>query len=174
MASLWEMNRNERILWEWLMDEEKPEDAVIDTIECNEAEMGEKLASYAHIISNGEDEVAALMAKAESMQSKVDEIKAHAKTIENKMNRMRELAGESMNLMGFEKLEANGVRMSMRAYGGGSVNITDAAAIQDKYLVPQPAKIDKKALLKAMKEAGFTELPGAEFIAPVKKFTFKF
>lgn len=174
MASLFEMNRNERILWEWLMDEEKPEDAVIDTIECNEAEMGEKLAGYAHVISNGEDEVAALLARAESMQQKVDEIKAHAKTIKNKMNRMRELAGESMNLMGFNKLEVNGVRMSMRAYGDGSINITDAALVQERFLIPQPAKIDKKAIMKEMKEQGLNILPGAELISPVKKFTFKF
>ena len=174
MASLFEMNRNERIMWEWLLDEEKPEDAVIDTIECNEAEMGEKLASYAHVISNAEDEVASLLARAKSMQEKVDEIKAHAKSIENKMNRMRELAGESMNLMGFSKLEVNGVRMSMRAYGSGSINITDAALVQDRFLIPQPAKIDREAIKKAMKEQGISEMPGAELIAPVKKFTFKF
>lgn len=173
MSSLYELNKNESILWDWLIDEEKPEDAVIDTIECNEEEIMSKLVGYTHVITNADVEAEALEARAEAMQKKVDEVKNHAKSIRNKIDRMKDLAGQAMTNMGKEKFERDGVKISMRAYGGGSVAITSPELIEERFLVPQPAKVDKKAIMAAMKEAGVTELPGATLVAPEKKFTFK-
>ena len=173
-VTLNELIGNEIQLWNWLVDEEKPEDAVLDAFEFNEEGISHKLASYARVISNGEDEVAAMLAKADSMQKKVDALKASAKAMQNKMDRMSERAADAMKIMGVKKLESDGVKMRIQAYGDGSVEVTDPSVIDDRFLIPQDPKIDRKALKAWMKEQGVAEILGAKYSAPVEKFKFKF
>lgn len=161
-------------LWMKLDEAETPEeaDACCDTIDSIEALQEDKVVAYAHVLRKLDIEIKVSEARQKAMQDEVDAVKKHTQALENKRKRIQEMAGETMNVMGRTKLELDGVRMSMRTYGGGSVNIVDADRIPEEYLIPQPSKVDKKAILAALKETG--DVPGCELVAPTPKFDFKF
>lgn len=173
-TSAFQLNQMAYQMWSRLESAETEEevDACCDTIESIECLQEDKLVAYCHVMRNMAVDIAAEKARAQAMQEEVDRVKARAQAMENKRERLAKMAGEMMGLMGRTKLEADGVKMSMRKYGGGSVAVRDETLIPAEYFVPQPAKLDKKAIMAALKEAG--SVPGCELVEPTPKFEYRF
>lgn len=149
--SLFEMTEQARYLYNLLENEEIDNQTLEDTLESIGA--NEKLESYTYIQKQFEADLAAYKNEKERIEKKM-------KTCQNAIERMKSAVLEFMNVTGQKKAKAGTFDLSIRAFE--SVNITDESKISEEWLKPQPPKIDKAAIKKALKEG--MSVDGAEIV----------
>ena len=154
MATLYEMTENAKILYELLQAEEIDEQTIADTLEA----MGidEKLESYGKIIRQ-------MQADADMFKSELDRLSVKKKSADNAVERMKKAVKDFMEASGQEKAKAGAFSFYLAATQ--SVNITDEKILPADYLIPQPDKIDKNGIKKALKDG--VEIAGAELVTNV-------
>jgi hypothetical protein len=96
---------------------------------------------------------------AEALKSRLSEMHERLKRIEATAEKKRQVALAAMEEADIEKILEPDFTVSLRAVSPGVV-ITSEQDIPEWFWIPQPAKLDKRALLEAMK-AG-TAVTGAE------------
>lgn len=110
------------------------------------------------------DAAVARIAEIDALSLGIKEMIAAANARNDRLGRQKQSIRDAIqSAMGVARLsrhEAPAGSVSMRSVPP-SVVITDEGMVPDKYKVPQPPKIDKRALLAALKEGG-TGIPGAE------------
>ena len=151
MASLYEMTQDVLYLQSLLEDGDIDEQTYHDSVEsmCVDG----KIKNICGMMKN-------LEAKAAAYKAEEDRMAKRRRTIENSIGRLKDSLLNFMLCSNSKKVEAG-------VFTGGlgsstSVNVTDASHIPDEYLTPQPPKIDKTALGKALK-AG-KEIEGVELV----------
>lgn len=154
MATLYEMTENAKILYELLQAEEIDEQTIADTLEAMGVD--EKLESYGKIIRQ-------MQADAEMFKAELDRLSAKKKSADNAVERMKKAVKDFMEASGQEKAKA-GV-FSFYLASTQAVSITDEKSIPVDYLIPQPDKIDKNGIKKALKDG--IEIAGAELVTNV-------
>jgi transcriptional regulator of heat shock response len=80
------------------------------------------------------------------------------KSLENKISSIKEYLQNQMEVAGLNKVKRPTITISIQA-NPPSVKVMDESLIPSTYMVPQPSKIDKRAILTALKEGEF--IPGA-------------
>jgi transcriptional regulator of heat shock response len=80
------------------------------------------------------------------------------KALENKISSIKEYLQNQMEVAGLNKVKRPTITISIQA-NPPSVEVMDESLIPSTYMVPQPSKIDKRAILTALKEGEF--IPGA-------------
>lgn len=96
---------------------------------------------------------------ASAIRGRLDEMEGRLRRIENRVARKRELALTAMSEAGIDKILAPDVTIALRPTPP-AVLIDDEALIPDQFKVPQPAKLDRRKVLDALKSGA--DVPGAE------------
>lgn len=151
MSTLYEMTAQASALYELLQNEEIDAQTFTDTLEAIGAE--EKIESYCHVIKE-------LQGDFEKFKAESDRLTARMKTAKNGIDRMKESLLTFLKVSGQNKVKAGTFAVSIGT--SKQTNILDEALIPAEYKTPQPDKIDKTAIKKAI-ESG-QAVSGAEII----------
>ena len=151
MATLYQMTAHASELYELLQNEEIDEQTFKDTLEAIGTE--EKIEGYCQIIKN-------LQADLDMFKVEADRIADRMKPIKNNIDRMKDSLLAFLRASGQDKVKAGTFSVSIGT--SKQINILDEALIPNEYKTPQPDKIDKTAIKKAI-ESGVVVL-GAEII----------
>ena len=98
-----------------------------------------------------------------AIKGRLDDLKTRLARFEHREATKRDVARAAMEQTGLTKLIEPDCTISLRA-APVSLSITDEGALPEGFWVPQAAKLDKVAVLNALK-AG-TSIPGAELSNP--------
>ena len=151
MSTLYEMTLQASQLYELLQNEDIDEQVFLDTLEA--IGTNEKIESYCHVIKE-------LQADFDKFKAEADRLTARMKTTKNGIDRMKESLLTFLRLSGQAKVKAGTFSVSIGT--SKQTNILDEALIPTEYKTPQPDKIDKAAIKKAI-ESG-VDVAGAEII----------
>lgn len=149
MATLYEMTEQGRELYEMLEAGEIDEEVFKDTLEA--IGVNEKIDTYCQIIRQRK-------ADAEMYKAEKERLYAKQKAAENDAERMRTALMEFMNSTGQTKTKTQLFSCSISSRQ--VCQIIDESSIPAEYRTPQPDKIEKTDILKALKAGA--EIPGAE------------
>ena len=127
-------------LYEMLQADEIDEQAYNDTMEGIGAD--EKLEDYIYVIKQCEADNVAI-------KTEIDRLKTNKEKNDKAIERMKKAVVDFMNATGQKKANAGTFKLSLRK--SESTLITDETKIPSEYLVPQPPKVDKTAIKKAIK-----------------------
>ena len=151
MSTLYQMTAQAGELYELLQGEIIDEQTFKDTLEAIGTE--EKIEGYCQVIKN-------LQADLDMFKAEADRIADRMKPIKNNIDRMKESLLAFLKVSGQDKVKAGTFAVSIGT--SKATNILDEALIPTEYKTPQPDKIDKTAIKKAI-ESGLT-VAGAEII----------
>lgn len=148
MATLYELAEAEKQLIELFELDDIDERTLNDTIEG--LDIGGKLEDYCFVLRQ-------LEADQKDFKAEADFFAAKAKRAENGIKRLKNGILNYMQRTNKSKAEAGLFKISTRE--SKAVNIFDEAQIPAQFLIPQPPKIDKAAIKKAIN--GGEEVTGA-------------
>jgi hypothetical protein len=123
-----------------------------DTLEGIEYDLEEKADNYAKIIRNITSDIEGLKVEKERLTDKGKALEAKIKTLKSNLE-------QSMLITNKKKFKTPYFNFNIQK-NPPSVNILDKDKIPDKYFIAQDPKIDRKALLKDLKEG--IEVDGVE------------
>ena len=112
-----------------------------DTLEAMDfaAEIEDKAEGYAKVITMLQGDV-------KQCREEKKRIAENRKTMENKIQRMKDRLQEAMEYTGHTKIKTPLFSLSVQNNPPG-VSIPDESAVPEAYRIPQPAKVDKKKIL---------------------------
>lgn len=151
MSTLYQMTAQASELYELLQNEEIDEQVFLDTLDAIGTE--EKIEGYCQVIKE-------LQGDFEKYKTEADRLMARMKTAKNNIDRMKDSLLAFLKATGQSKVKAGTFVVSIGT--SKQTNILDEALIPTEYKIPQPDKIDKTAIKKAI-ESGEV-VSGAEII----------
>lgn len=151
MSTLYQMTAQASELYELLQNEEIDEQVFKDTLDA--IGTNEKIEGYCQVIKE-------LQGDFEKYKAEADRLMARMKTAKNSIDRMKDSLLSFLRATGQSKVKAGTFAVSIGT--SKATNILDEALIPAEYKTPQPDKIDKTAIKKAI-ESG-VEVAGAEII----------
>lgn len=119
---------------------------LLDMIDAIQDDIGDKGEAYARVLRN-------LSAQRDAYKAEADRLTKKAKASEKAMEGLKAQLLSAMQRVGANKLETSIGKWSVRL-NPWSVDVLDVDAVPAEYHVPQPDKIDKRAILAAFKETG--------------------
>lgn len=149
--NLFELTGNALALQEMLESGEIDEQTFTDTLES--LNIDGKIEAVIHVIKN-------LEAKAEACKKVKDEFAAKQKAAENGVQRLKDNLLTYLQATEQKKLEAGLFTVSRSSSESCEIIFEDM--IPDDYMIPQPPKIDKAGIKKAIKNG--EEIAGAKLI----------
>ena len=138
---LYELAQNYAQLLE--MAEEMESDALVDTLEALQGEIEEKAENIAKLVKN-------LEADAKIIKEEEQRLAERRRAIEAKIERLKTYLQEQLEVAGLQKVKRPTITVAIQA-NPPSVEISDEKLIPSEFMIPQPAKIDKKAILERLK-----------------------
>lgn len=151
MATLYEMTAQASELYELLQNEEIDEQTFLDTLEAIGTE--EKVEGYCQVIKE-------LQADLDKFKAESDRLAARMKTTKNGIDRMKNSLLTFLSASGQSKVKAGTFSVSVGT--SKQTNILDESLIPAEFKIPQPDKIDKKAIKDAIENGQAIE--GAEIV----------
>lgn len=144
--NLFEMTVAASELYALLTNGEIDEQIFEDTL----AAMGtaEKLESYCKVIRQ-------LEADAEMLKAEKDRIEKKKKTAENSIDRMKKAVADFMNAQGTKKATAGTFTVALSE--SKAVKVLDESKVPEMFFVKQDPKIDKKTILKLLRDGKTVE-----------------
>lgn len=139
MASLYEMTAQASQLYELLQSEMIDEQTFNDTLEA--IGTGEKVEGYCQVIKE-------LQGDFDKFKAESDRLAARMKTTTNAINRMKDSLLTFLKVSGQNKVKAGTFTVSIGT--STQTNILDEKLIPTEFKTPQPDKIDKTAIKKAI------------------------
>ena len=157
MARLYELTDEYIALCAQLDDCQCAEEAqeILDAITNVEADIVCKAENYARIILNKGAEASGYDAEIKRLQGK-------KKAAEAAQERLKEYIAYAMEIAGAEKLTTP-IGVWKKRVNPPSVQVLEESDIPAEYMIPQPPKIDKKAILQAYKNTGEI-IPGVDIV----------
>lgn len=146
--NLYQITQSTQQLLEMLSEGEIPEDVYKDTVDSLGAENA--IDDVVKAIRNKQ-------AEAEAFKAEADRLTEKKQAAEKAVDSMKKLILDYMRATDQKKTGTGLFTVSRRS--SKSCELTDEAKIPEQYLIPQPAKIDKKAILAELKEG--KEIAGA-------------
>lgn len=126
-----------------MVDDEADIEAIQDTLEGLEGMITDKAESIAKLIKSIEADEQAIKAEEERLYNR-------RKALENRRNSIKEYLESQLIVAGIDKVKGTMFTIAIQN-NPPSVNIRDDATVPDKYYVPQPPKLDKRALIEDLK-----------------------
>ena len=124
---------------------------LLDTLE-GETNLHEALLAIA-------DRVMELKGQAAGVKARIEDLTERKTRLEKSAETLRTVILQAMDTAGLKTVPGDCVTLSMRDTPPGLI-VSDEAVIPASYWLPQPPKLDKKALLAALKDK--KDAPGAE------------
>lgn len=147
MATLYELTADYQQLLELVEDPEIDPQVIEDTLEGLSGEIEDKADGYAKVIRQLEANVLALRMEEERLARK-------RRVIDSNIDRMKKSLETAMRITNKPKFQTELFSFNIRK-NPASVVITDESRVTHDYLIPQPPKVDKKAIKAAINE-GFS------------------
>lgn len=126
-----------------LEEDDMDPDVLRDTLEGLQGEIGDKAEAIAKVMRSIEAEEAALKAEEDRLANR-------RRSLENKRVSMKGYLETQLQLAGLDKIKGSIFTIALQN-NPPSVSIQDDAVIPETYYIPQPAKLDKKALMDDLK-----------------------
>lgn len=126
------------------MAEEVDVDTLKDTLESIQESIEEKAQNTAKLIKSMEVDTKALKEEEQRLADR-------RKSLENKISSIKEYLQTQLEIAGIDKVKGPILTVSIQN-NPPSVFVEDESKIPSAYMIPQPNKIDKKAILKSLKE----------------------
>jgi DNA repair exonuclease SbcCD ATPase subunit len=145
---LYELAQNYAQLME--MAEEMESDALVDTLEALQDAIEDKAENIAKLIKN-------LEADAKIIKEEEKRLAERRQSIEKKIERLKQYLQEQLEVAGLQKVKRSTITVAIQN-NPPSVEIADEKLIPSEFMIPQPAKVDKKAILERLKNG--EEIPG--------------
>lgn len=142
--TLYELTEGFQQLWDLIDDPEADEDTILDTLEAIDGEIEYKADGYAKVIAEANG-------KAEALKTEIDRLTVRKKTLENNVVRLKRHLQSAMELTGKTKFKTELFNFGIQK-NPPSLKIDDETRVSHDYLIPQPPKIDTKAIKEALKE----------------------
>lgn len=146
--NLYQITQSTQQLLEMLSEGEIPEDVYKDTVDSLGAENA--IDDVVKAIRNKQ-------AEAEAFKAEADRLIEKKQAAEKAVDSMKKLILDYLRATDQKKTGTGLFTVSRRS--SKSCELTDETKIPEQYLIPQPAKIDKKAILAELKEG--KEITGA-------------
>ena len=148
MGTLYDIAMNLREIIDALDDCETDEEVMrlCEQADAAEADLNSKAESYVKIIRNFETDIDAL-------KSEKERLNKLQKRRELAIERMKEYIRAAMTASGLQRIETRLGKWSRRM-SPWSCKVINADKVPEKYLIPQPPVVDKKALLNDFKQTG--------------------
>ena len=121
-----------------------------DTLESIDDAIEDKAVGYAKLIKNIEGQIKAVKEEKDRLSDKETVLK-------NSVKRLKETLQESMESTGKEKFKTPLFNFNIQNNPPSAQ--VDEKQVDEKYLIPQPPKVDKKAIIADLKEG--KEVKGA-------------
>jgi superfamily II RNA helicase len=137
-----------------MVDDECDIQAIQDTLEGIEGMIADKAESIAKLIKSIE-------ADEQAIKAEEDRLKARREALKNRRESIKEYLQNQLISAGIDKLKGTMFTVSIQN-NPPSVQIAEGAKVPEKYLIPQEAKVDKRALLDDLKAGAVYE--GIEMI----------
>ena len=141
--SLYKLTEDWQTVYSMLSDEEVSDQAVFDTLESLEFDIAETMENCGKIIRNAE-------AEAKALKDEEGRLYKKRKQKELAVSRMKSMMQHTMETIGVKKMTAGVFDFTIRD-NQPSVHVLNESVIPEEYFVPQEPKLDKKALLAALK-----------------------
>ena len=141
--TLYEINKAIEDAFYSAMDPETGEiisEEALEALDKLEEARADKVENIALFVKN-------LSAEAEAIKAEEEKLYARRKTAENRAKWLKDYLS---NMLGGEKFKS--ARCSISFRNTKAVNITNAAAIPEEFLIPQEPKVDKRGIGKALKD----------------------
>ncbi|ADE87517.1 gp157-like protein [Deep-sea thermophilic phage D6E] len=138
---LYELTENYAKLLE--MAEEMDTDAIVDTLEALQEAIEDKAENIAKLIRNLEADVKVIRDEEKRLAER-------RQVIENKVERLKSYLQEQLETAGLQKVKRPTITVSIQN-NPPSVDVIDETLIPADFLIPQPAKVDKKSILERLK-----------------------
>lgn len=136
------------------MQDELDKQTFADTLESIQDEIEYKAENTAKMIR-------AMEAETKALKEEEERLARRRKTIESRIRWLKEYLIENLEMAGKDRIK--GKHLSVRIQKSPpSVNILDESAIPKEFYVEQDPKLNKKALIDALKNGG--KITGAELI----------
>lgn len=134
------------------MAEELDQQTLLDTLESIQDSIEDKVENTAKLAKTFE-------AYAKAIKEEEDRLSTRRKASENKVTSIKKYLQEQLELAGIKNIKRPTITVAIRN-NPASVKVLDETLIPTEYLVPQPPKVDKKAILAALKNG--QTIPGVE------------
>ena len=154
MRTLYELTDDFLKLLTLAEDENEDIEVILSTIEGVDYESESKAEGYAKVIKE-------LEARAEAIKKEEDRLAGMCETIANNIKRMKVTLQQSMEVTGKTKFKTDLFSFNIQNNPPSLVLDKGIEDIPDKYLIPQPAKVDNvkvKELLKTGESLDFAHL----------------
>ena len=145
---LYELAQNYAQLME--MAEEMESDALVDTLEALQDAIEDKAENIAKFIKN-------LEADAKIIKEEEQRLAERRRAIETKVDKLKTYLQEQLEIAGLQKVKRPTITVAIQN-NPPSVEIADEKLIPSEFMIPQPAKVDKRAILERLKNG--EEIPG--------------
>lgn len=142
--TLYELTGQFLELLEMAEDEEISSDALNDTMEAVEIEFEEKAENYAKVIKQ-------LQMEADGYKAEADRLTEKKKIVEANIERIKKNLERSIIATGKKKFKTGLFSFGIQK-NAPSIDFLDEEHVPAEYRIPQPDKIDKKAILDFLKE----------------------
>ena len=139
MANVYELEKGFQTLW-GLLEDETVEDAVLEDAFANLTDdLKDKFENCCKYIKNLDSDIAGL-------KEEEKRIKAKRQALENGKERLKALMLRAQKASGEKKLQCGTFTCALQKNTPSVVLDCEENLVPDKYLIPQPSKVDKKLL----------------------------
>src|SRR5690554_4618189 len=145
MAKLYELAESYEMLLDMIDNQDISVEDVQDTLEALEDSIGEKLENIVKIIRMTEGNI-------ELFKAEEKRIQARRRTMENKVDSLKNYMQSTMIRLGMKKVETGTFKIRLQK-NPDNISILDESKIPKDFYVEQEPKLDKTAI----KEAGLKE-----------------
>ena len=139
---LYELAQNYAQLLE--MAEEMDTDAIVDTLSALQDAIEDKAENIAKLVKNLEADVKVIKEEEQRLAER-------RRVIEVKIERLKTYLQEQLEVAGLQKVKRPTITVSIQN-NPPSVDLIDETLIPADFLIPQPAKVDKKSILERLKK----------------------
>ncbi|OAA84457.1 siphovirus Gp157 family protein [Clostridium coskatii] len=144
MSKLYEISERYKNIQVLLDNPELPDGEIKKALDNIGEEFDLKVENVAKIISSMDSDT-------EGIEKEIRRLQEREKIMKNRIKGLKNYIYEQMQVTGKKKIK--GVLFTLAIQKNApSVNILDENAIPEKYRVPQPFKLDKKAILTDLKQ----------------------
>ena len=154
MSSLYELTGDFLNIQNMLEEEEFDKEALLNTLEGIDYAINIKAENYGKVIKNLEAVKAGIKGQRDALKNalsdEIDRLSDKEKTIDNKIKYMKENLGQTMRVMGKEKIKTE--LFSFYFKRNQAVNIINEAEALNSGYVRVKKEIDKAKLLEDMKK----------------------
>ena len=146
MATLYELTNDVEFINRLMEEGEVDQEALKGALEVSKEELAIKLEHYCQFIRNLDSDI-------EGLKSEEKRLAEKRKVLENTKERMKVAMGYALDRIGEKKMACGTFTCSMQKNPAATIIDCEESLIPEKYLIPQPPKVDKK-LLKADIDSG--------------------